>query len=458
MSQMSDYENSVIWNPWHGCKRVSAGCANCYVYEQDKRYGRDTSVVTKGATTYALKAPIGSTVRLCFSSDFFIEDADIWRDGCWDEIRYRIDCKFIIPTKRPERIKECIPDDWGDGWDNVLIIASVENQEMADKRLAILCDAPVKHRGVFCAPLIDKVSLAEWLGTGLIEEVSVGGDNAYSYKARPLMYEWVFQIYRECRDRDVAFWFHQTGTIFIKDSMNFGESRHKKMISVANEFAEVLAEDYSKMNLQIDRIKQFVNDKRAHLLWQATEIEGLNLPEEDVAEIAKHGIIPGYDKKQVLFIYNMYDAFTFVCENVGWKNDIATLRELNQIVGDGLIHKPGSIRNSLVTISGTTWMPEIPTYESIVIGLNDLNNGIADATTYAVAMFCYVARGQFFNDGNKRVAQLIMNKILIENGVGVLWFDDVDEIQELMGLLVGYYETNNPTVLFSFLTKHIKHI
>lgn len=21
-----------IWNPWHGCVRVSSGCANCYMY------------------------------------------------------------------------------------------------------------------------------------------------------------------------------------------------------------------------------------------------------------------------------------------------------------------------------------------------------------------------------------------------------------------------------------------
>lgn len=37
----------TLWNPWHGCHKYSAGCANCYVYRMDERYGRDSSVVKK---------------------------------------------------------------------------------------------------------------------------------------------------------------------------------------------------------------------------------------------------------------------------------------------------------------------------------------------------------------------------------------------------------------------------
>ena len=62
----------------------------------DKRYGRDTTIITKGKTTYELKdkdCPPDSLVKLCFSSDFFIEEADEWRDGCWDFIRRRLEAK-----------------------------------------------------------------------------------------------------------------------------------------------------------------------------------------------------------------------------------------------------------------------------------------------------------------------------------------------------------------------------
>ena len=57
------------------------------LYKQDRRYGRDTTKIEKGKTTYELKdkdVPPHSVIKLCFSSDFFIEEADMWRDGCWD--------------------------------------------------------------------------------------------------------------------------------------------------------------------------------------------------------------------------------------------------------------------------------------------------------------------------------------------------------------------------------------
>lgn len=113
--QNQQIEKAIAWNPWHGCKKASPGCKNCFVFKMDKRYGRDTTVITKGKTTYELKdkdCPAGSLVKLCFSSDFFIEEADEWRDGCWDFIRRRKDCIFVTTTKRPERIKDFLPSDW----------------------------------------------------------------------------------------------------------------------------------------------------------------------------------------------------------------------------------------------------------------------------------------------------------------------------------------------------------
>lgn len=82
--QNAQIDNAIAWNPWHGCKRASPGCQNCFVYKMDQRYGRNTTVITKGKTTYELNdkdCPPGSLVKLCFASDFFIEDAGEWRGG-----------------------------------------------------------------------------------------------------------------------------------------------------------------------------------------------------------------------------------------------------------------------------------------------------------------------------------------------------------------------------------------
>ena len=121
----------VVWNPWHGCHKLSAGCANCYVYRRDESIGKDASVVSKTGDydlplkknrqgEYKIKAEDG-IVFTCMTSDFFLEEADEWRQGCWDMIRERNDLRFHIITKRIDRFAKCQPTDWGDGWDHVTI-------------------------------------------------------------------------------------------------------------------------------------------------------------------------------------------------------------------------------------------------------------------------------------------------------------------------------------------------
>lgn len=112
-----------IWNPWHGCVKCSEGCQNCYMYFLDSLHnGNDSSTVTKtSAFNYPMsklrdgryKIQSGELIRVCMTSDFFISDADKWRDEAWDIIRLRPDVKFFLLTNRPERVKEHLPYDWG---------------------------------------------------------------------------------------------------------------------------------------------------------------------------------------------------------------------------------------------------------------------------------------------------------------------------------------------------------
>ncbi len=170
---------------------------------------------------------------MCFSSDFFIEEADEWRDGCWDFIRRRNDCIFVMTTKRPERIKDCVPSDWGDGWEHVHISISIENQEYADKRLKAFLEAPVKHREVFCSPLIGPISLGKYLDTGLIKCVNVGGEMAPTKDVRPIRYERVKNLYLEAKERNIEFYFHQCGSMFLKEGKNIGKWNLKEQIKCA---------------------------------------------------------------------------------------------------------------------------------------------------------------------------------------------------------------------------------
>lgn len=162
-----------------------------------------------------LKFPSGTHFWLCFTSDLLIEEADEWRADIWSMIRQRSDCHFTFFTKRIHRLGECLPQDWGDGYDNVTIGCTVENQDRADYRMPIFLSMPIKHRLVVVEPMIGPVDLSLYLDPGIIDDVSIGGESG-KY-GRTLDFEWVKELYRQCREAGVACSFHQTGSYLRKD-------------------------------------------------------------------------------------------------------------------------------------------------------------------------------------------------------------------------------------------------
>lgn len=221
----------VTWNLWHGCHKYSAGCKNCYVYRQDGKHDVDSSKVRKTASfslpvargrSGEYKYPSGTCFMTCFTSDFLIEDADDWRGEAWDMIRERSDCDFVFITKRIVRFKECLPFDWGDGWDNVSVGCTVENNLEAERRMPVFLDAPLKSRFVCCEPLLEKVDLTPWLDDR-IDMVIAGGESGVD--VRECDYDWVLDLRRQCVEAGVSFRFKQTGAIFKKDGRYYSVPR-----------------------------------------------------------------------------------------------------------------------------------------------------------------------------------------------------------------------------------------
>ena len=214
-----------VWNPWRGCKRCSEGCAHCYIHKGDAKRGVDTSEIIKTKDFYkpieklkkgGYKMKPG-LVYLGFSTDFLIEEADGWRDECWKMIKERQDCTFLFLTKRIERFMECIPDDWADGYENVVVCCTIENQRNADKKLSVFSALPIRHKCITAQPLIERVDMERYLDG--IELVTVGGES--DKYARPLDYDWVLDIREQCIKRHVNFKFRQCGTYFIKDGRQY---------------------------------------------------------------------------------------------------------------------------------------------------------------------------------------------------------------------------------------------
>lgn len=226
-----------IWNPWHGCRKISPGCVNCYVYRRDAEFGKDSSLVEKTANfdlplrknrQRAFKLlPGKEPVYTCMTSDFFIEEADEWRPEIWKMIRERADLTFVIITKRIDRFRDCIPDDWNEGYENVCIMCTCENQERADYRLPIFLSLPIRHRAVIHEPMLEEIHIEKYLSEGKIDQVICGGESGNH--ARVCDFAWILASRKQCLDSHTGFYFKQTGAKFRMDGKIYRIDRKYQM-------------------------------------------------------------------------------------------------------------------------------------------------------------------------------------------------------------------------------------
>lgn len=71
------------------------------------KYNFDYPIHKNRKGDYKVKS--GETLRVCMTSDFFLEEADAWREEVWNIIWQRPDVRFFLLTKRPERMRDCLP-------------------------------------------------------------------------------------------------------------------------------------------------------------------------------------------------------------------------------------------------------------------------------------------------------------------------------------------------------------
>lgn len=227
----------VLWNLVHGCHRKSEGCKHCYVFTRDEQHGIDTNIVRKTSAFYLpmrrdrrgdWKIPAGSMVMTCFSSDFFIEEIDAWREEAWRMMRERKDLEFYMVTKRPERIAESLPRFWAELKARVYICCTMENQRRVDERLPVFQALPLVHREIIVEPMLEMVDFHGSLSG--IDRIIVGGESGRN--ARPCYYEWVLDVRRQCEEAGVGFHFMQTGGNFYKDGKNY-KLTHKLQMAQA---------------------------------------------------------------------------------------------------------------------------------------------------------------------------------------------------------------------------------
>ncbi len=204
----------ATWNPWHGCKKVSPGCAHCYMFRDKKRFGQDpTRVVRSSDATFQAPRRWRESRRIftCSWSDFFIADADPWRDEAWEIIQATQQHTYQILTKRPERVLEHLP--WHrDPWPNVWLIISAEDQRHFERRWQIASQILAAVRGISVEPLLAPIDLKDALRSEVLSWVIVGGESGPG--ARMMNPTWVRSLRDQCLEAGVHFFFKQWGGVF----------------------------------------------------------------------------------------------------------------------------------------------------------------------------------------------------------------------------------------------------
>lgn len=222
MGQSSSIQwTDATWNVARGCTKVDEDCKFCYMYRDSfnsTRYNPLEIKRTKTVFDLPLKLKEPSKIFTSSLTDFFHEAIDSYRDEAWDIIRKCPQHTFQILTKRPERIMEHVPDDWGHGWDNVWLGTSIGSQK-AIKRLDSLEKVTAKTKFISFEPLHEEIKTGF---VGMVDWVIIGGESGNEtgkYRYRPCQLEWIESIiegYKNHHLKDVKIFVKQLGTHLAK--------------------------------------------------------------------------------------------------------------------------------------------------------------------------------------------------------------------------------------------------
>lgn len=203
------------WNPWRGCTKISSACKYCYMYRYYSRLGIDPKIVTKqeGNMNYPLSLKKGEKIFTCSMSDFFHEGADEWRNEAWEVIKKTPHHTYLILTKRPERIKECLPEDWcRENYAHVWLGVTVESQNEVH-RIKTLGEVKCEIKWVSFEPLLGDIQLGKE-ELEIIQWAVIGGESGYKNEVRKTELSWFNSLMFQLMGYGIPIFFKQFGSSY----------------------------------------------------------------------------------------------------------------------------------------------------------------------------------------------------------------------------------------------------
>lgn len=184
-------------------------------------------------------------------------------------------------------------------------------------------------------------------------------------------------------------------------------------------------------------------------IWKSANLEGINVTYLETQAIYDGGVVNGLTVDNIIAINNLKYAWQFILESDNLNYDFNLLTYLHKLTCDKLVLNQdlGKLRTTPVNIGGTNWKPQFPIESQIIEELEMLlKQSQKTKTEIAIEVMLWIMRRQMFIDGNKRVGMLFANKIMIDNGCGIITISQKDQ-PVFFEKLIKYYETGENTDL-----------
>lgn len=185
-------------------------------------------------------------------------------------------------------------------------------------------------------------------------------------------------------------------------------------------------------------------------IWKSANLEGIAVTYPDTQAIYNGMAVSGYTIEDINAVNDLKHAWQYLLDHINDTLDLGFVKKVHMLLGKFTVLNAGIVRRDEVRIGGTEWIPEVPDEKRSGMEIAKIADSPDAPLERALDITLYLMRTQLFYDGNKRIAMLIGNKIMIENGQGILSVRQED-IKEFYTLLVAYYETNDKMQLKQFL-------
>ena len=204
-----------------------------------------------------------------------------------------------------------------------------------------------------------------------------------------------------------------------------------------------------------EKVEQNIDFAKRHLvdtIYKQAILEGVATTFADTESIIEGGKVNNMTSEDIIKIVNLKHAWEFILnKNVVLSDtNFALLCEINKMVEEGFYYTAGKVRNTPVTIGGTTWKPDLPIESVIREELEEILSKELNDIDKAIELLLYTMKKQVFIDGNKRTAVIYSNHYLISKGKGIIAMP-AELTEEFKDLLIPYYEGRDEKEIKKFI-------